>query len=316
MPASLAPSAQARSIAVVGGGASGALMIAHLMRLVGDDVHLTLIDPGAEIGRGLAYATENESHRLNVRASNMSAFADDPDHFWRWLKAEGYEGEARFTFAPRALYGRYLASLIEDGLTRTGAPRVRWLRDTVAGLSPSDGAVTLRFSGGEAAAFDVAILCCGHEPSEKLEAPFVSPWEEPSSWNEAPASTILILGTGLTMVDAAISLGESGHSGRIVAVSRRGLLPQDHRRIDRMPIAEAELPSPAKLAPFLRWLRLRARDEMRRGGDWRSFFDGLRPHTQALWLAMPSEDFSNMRAPGGTRIATAWRRRSQPRSKL
>jgi uncharacterized NAD(P)/FAD-binding protein YdhS len=279
----------ARSIAIVGGGASGALMTAHLLKRADRDVRLTLIEPRAEIGRGLAYATENESHRLNVRASNMSAFADDPDHFWRWLKAGGHKGEDRFCFVPRSLYGRYLANLVADGLGEAGAPRVRWLRKTVVCLAERDGAVSLRFSDGEPAAFDVAVLCCGHEPSEKLAAPFVSPWEEPSSWKAAPDSTILILGTGLTMVDAAVSLSESGHRGPIVALSRRGLPPQAHRRAGLASIAESELPPPAKLASFLHWLRGRARNEMQRGGDWRSVIDGLRPHTQAIWRAMPSE---------------------------
>jgi uncharacterized NAD(P)/FAD-binding protein YdhS len=289
MSTSRAPLAGARSVAIVGGGASGALMAAHLLKRAAGGVRLTLFEPRAQVGRGLAYATENERHRLNVRASNMSAFPDEPDHFWRWLRANGYEGEDRFCFVPRSVYGRYLASLIEDRLAETGATRVRWLRKTVIGLAPRGGSVVLRFSGSETAAFDVAILCCGHEPAERLAAPFVSPWEEPSSWNAAPDSTILILGTGLTMVDAAISLSESGHRGPIVALSRRGLLPQAHRRVERAPIAEAELPSPARLAPFLRWLRARARDEMQRGGDWRSVIDGLRPHTQAIWRAMPSE---------------------------
>ena len=290
MSASLAPrtKAGARSIAIVGGGASGALVAAHLLRRAGDDVRLTLIEPRAQLGRGLAYATENESHRLNVRASNMSAFADDPDHFWRWLRADGHEGEDRFCFIPRLVYGRYLASLVEDYLTETAAPRLRWLRKIVVGLTERDGSVILRFSSRETAAFDVAILCCGHEPSEHLAAPFVGPWKDPRAWNAAPDSTILILGTGLTMVDAAISLSESGHRGSIVAVSRRGLLPQAHRRVERAAIEETELPSPAKLADFLHWLRAGVRDEMRRGGDWRSVIDGLQPHTQAIWRAMPS----------------------------
>jgi uncharacterized NAD(P)/FAD-binding protein YdhS len=291
MLASLAPSRKADScsIAVVGGGASGALMAAHLLKCAGDAVRLTLIEPRAQIGRGLAYATENESHRLNVRASNMSAFPDDPDHFWNWLQANGHKGEDRFCFLPRSVYGRYLGSLIEDRLAETGPRRVRWLRETVTGLSERDGSVILRFSGSETAVFDIAVLCCGHEASETLEAPFVSPWEEPRSWNTAPDSTILILGTGLTMVDAAIALSESGHRGPIVALSRRGLLPQAHRRVEPAQITEAELPSPARLASFLNWLRARARNEMQAGGDWRSVVDGLRPHVQAIWRAMPKK---------------------------
>jgi uncharacterized NAD(P)/FAD-binding protein YdhS len=288
MLASLAPSKQANaySIAIVGGGASGALMMAHFLKYAGDAVRVTLIEPREQIGRGLAYATENESHRLNVRASNMSAFPDDPDHFWRWLRANGHSGEDRFCFVPRMVYGRYLGALVEDRLAESDA-RLRWLREIVTGLSERDGSVTLHFSGSEPGVFDMAVLCCGHEASERLEAPFVSPWEDPRSWNAAPDSTILILGTGLTMVDAAIALSESGHRGPIVALSRRGLLPQAHRRVEPAQITEAELPSPARLASFLHWLRARARNQMQSGGDWRSVVDGLRPHVQAIWRAMP-----------------------------
>src|SRR5580658_247629 len=148
MLASLAQSRKADgcSIAIVGGGASGALMTAHLLRFAGEAIRLTLIEPRADIGCGLAYATENESHRLNVRASNMSAFPQDPDHFWRWLKANGRQGEDRACFVPRSVYGRYLASLIEDHLADAGAPSVRWLRKTVVGLAQREGSVILRFS--------------------------------------------------------------------------------------------------------------------------------------------------------------------------
>jgi uncharacterized NAD(P)/FAD-binding protein YdhS len=290
MLASLSPSRNANgcSIAIVGGGASGALMTAHLLRCADDAVRVTLIEPRALLGRGLAYATENESHRLNVRASNMSAFPDDPDHFWNWLRANGHRGDDRFCFVPRMVYGRYLGGLVEDRLAETGPRRVRWLREIVTGLNERDGSVTLRFSGADAAVFDLAVLCCGHEASETLDAPFVSPWEDPRWWNTAPDSTILILGTGLTMVDAAIALSESGHRGPIVALSRRGLLPQAHRRVEPKPITETELPSPARLSSFLNWLRARAREDMQNGGDWRSVVDGLRPHVQAIWRAMPS----------------------------
>jgi phytoene dehydrogenase-like protein len=99
MSASLARStkAGARSIAVVGGGASGALMAAHLLKRAGDDVRLTLIEPRAQIGRGLAYATESDSHRLNVRASNMTRF-----QMTRIISCDGCERadtRARIAFA-------------------------------------------------------------------------------------------------------------------------------------------------------------------------------------------------------------------------
>ncbi len=316
MLASLAQSrkADACSIAIVGGGASGALMTAHLLRFAGDAIRLTLIEPRAKIGRGIAYATENESHRLNVRASNMSAFPDDPDHFRRWLRANGHRGGGRFCFVPRLVYGRYLGSLIEDRLAESDAPRARWLRETVTSLSARDGSVTLGFSGGQTAVFDMAVLCCGHEASETLEAPFVSPWEDPNSWNTAPDSTILILGTGLTMVDAAIALSESGHRGPIV--SRRGLLPQAHRRVDVAPIAQTELPSPRSLLFCIGFARERAiKCEAPEIGEASlTVCDRTSRQYGAPCRANLAEGSSNTRALGGTFIATAWLRRSKRRS--
>jgi uncharacterized NAD(P)/FAD-binding protein YdhS len=89
------------------------------------------------------------------------------------------------------------------------------------------------------------------------------------------------------MVDAAIALSESGHRGSIVAVSRRGLLPQPHRRVEPARITATELPSPRRLASFQHWLRARAREETLNGGDWQGVIDGVRPHVQAIWRAMP-----------------------------
>ena len=87
---------------IVGAGASGALMAAHLLRRNSGGVSVTIVEKRADLGRGLAYATGNPNHLLNVRAANMSAFADDPDHFWRWLAAQGEAGniggEDRFRF--------------------------------------------------------------------------------------------------------------------------------------------------------------------------------------------------------------------------
>ena len=83
MLASLAPlrKADACSIAIVGGGASGALMTAHLLTCAGDAVRVTLIEPREQIGRGLAYATENASHRLNVESVEHERFPRRPRSF-------------------------------------------------------------------------------------------------------------------------------------------------------------------------------------------------------------------------------------------
>jgi len=108
-------------IAVVGGGATGALAALHLARVSGkpaSEIDISVIEPAAEIGRGLAYTTNDPRHLLNVRVANMSAFADEPDHLFRWLEREvvvrGINCPTPFCFIPRSLYGAYLAELLRE----------------------------------------------------------------------------------------------------------------------------------------------------------------------------------------------------------
>ena len=102
-------------IAIIGGGASGALMALHLARaLPFGGAEITVIEPAEEVGRGLAYSTDDPEHLLNVRVANMSAFADQPDHLSRWLQSRG-PSVAHLTplcFISRSIYGAYIADMM------------------------------------------------------------------------------------------------------------------------------------------------------------------------------------------------------------
>ena len=69
-----------RKVMIVGGGASGVIFAVNLAR-ASSDTDITIIERRADLGRGLAYSTKDPTHLLNVRAANMSGFADDPEHF-------------------------------------------------------------------------------------------------------------------------------------------------------------------------------------------------------------------------------------------
>lgn len=278
-------------IVIVGGGASGALMAAHLLRSRPNNLAVTIVETRAELGRGLAYSTGNPSHLLNVRAANMSAFADEPDHFARWLSTQRDAPRAtedpEFRFVSRGIYGRYLESLIRQHL---GGPEegraLTVVRDQARRLTLASTGVEIALASGPPIRGDIAILACGHE-SFAAESPlYVSPWAEPVGGGAPSDATLLILGTGLTMVDTALALQERGHRGRIVALSRRGLPPHAHRRVDPLRIDAKSVPLDRELSGMLGWLRRLAREREAQGGDWRSVVDGLRPHTQPIWRAM------------------------------
>jgi uncharacterized NAD(P)/FAD-binding protein YdhS len=278
-----------RHFIIVGAGASGALAAAHLLRGAPRGVTVTVIEKRAQVGRGLAYATGNPNHLLNVRAANMSAFADDPGHFLRWLEVEdpaaGGGGGNGFQFLPRGLYGRYLESLL---LSHRGAESraLTIIHDAAAALNVTPSGVEVTLEAGKPVRGDVAILACGHESIVDEGPIYVGPWAEPVGGGAPLDSTLLILGSGLTMVDVAIALRQHGHRGRVVAVSRRGLLPQPHRDVEPWAIDTQKAPFDRDPATVCRWLRSLARDCEVRGGDWRSVIDGLRPHTQTIWRMM------------------------------
>ncbi|TGR72982.1 FAD-dependent oxidoreductase, partial [Mesorhizobium sp. M2D.F.Ca.ET.223.01.1.1] len=68
------------SIIIVGGGASGVVLAAHLLMSSNPDLRVTLIEKRPHFGQGMAYSTLLSAHVLNVKASGMSAYADDPTH--------------------------------------------------------------------------------------------------------------------------------------------------------------------------------------------------------------------------------------------
>jgi uncharacterized NAD(P)/FAD-binding protein YdhS len=278
-----------RHAIIIGGGASGVLLAYQLLQNVDSGFRVTLIERRTVIGRGPAYHTSNPEHVLNVRAANMSALPDDPEHFWRWLsnRAEGPQCPDPYCFVPRRTYGDYLASLIAPLTSSESAPpRLTIVHDQCVDLSEGPAGVAVTLADGSRQVGDVAILATGNDsPIAKLPCD-ADPWAPPSGAIDKDA-TVLILGTGLTMVDYVLSLLRDGHGGQIVAMSRRGLLAKAHRRTDTMRIDEREVPFGATASRLLRWLRGRIDTHVVEGRDWRSVIDAIRPYTQRLWQELP-----------------------------
>lgn len=274
----------ARHLTIVGGGFSGTLLAINLLRHEGPRATLIERDPG-RLGRGVAYSARQPTHLLNVRAANMSALPDHPDHFVRWLERNGL-GDAA-SFASRAVYGRYLNDLLAEAGARFPG-RLTILEGEAVGLEERPDGVAIRLADQTELGADLAVLAPGnlppHVPAEIARAGldwdrFVAdPWGSDPAEGLTGIDTVLLLGTGLTAVDAALALEASGFEGRIVALSRRGLLPRVHAVVG----ASAKLTErpPSRTVALLRSVRERARQQ-----DWRLAIDELRPHTRGIWRA-------------------------------
>ncbi|MFD1810193.1 FAD/NAD(P)-binding protein [Gemmobacter lanyuensis] len=142
-----------------GGGASGVLAAAHLLRAA-PSAHVTVVEPNDRLGAGLAYATADRTHLLNVCAGRMSALADDPGHFLGWLARQGQDDDAG-RFVPRRVYGAYLADLLTPWRT-TRQPRVRHIRSVCVDLAAGPQGITATLADGSTLCADHAILATGH----------------------------------------------------------------------------------------------------------------------------------------------------------
>jgi len=276
-----------RTVAVIGGGFSGLLTAIHLLQ---GDPHLVvrLVERAPRFGRGRAYAASQADHLLNVRAANMSAFPDRPGHFVEWLRAEG-EAAGPDAFVSRARYGDYLQSLLRDEIVDPcAAGRLLLEADEAVALTPRQGRWRVELALGRGFEADACVLAVGLLPPAPLpgaddtvaEAPnyVAEPWRlDPQT---APGGHVLLLGSGLTMVDVALSLAGSGR--RLLAVSRHGLISRAHGAVGPAlaPRGGFETASAA-----LRTLRDHAR-----AVGWREAVDSIRPMTVGVWRNWPAAE--------------------------
>jgi uncharacterized NAD(P)/FAD-binding protein YdhS len=285
-------------IAIIGGGYSGTLVAVNLVRLARKPPRITIINDHRPDGRGVAYGTRRIEHLLNVAARNMSAFPDRPDHFLKWLRTRAEydlvpDYELRERFVPRMIYGDYLKSLAHHHLGEA-----TYLKGEAIDVN-NNGNITLA-DGSEIHA-DRIVLATGNEAPACMPGAEAltghpgwagNPW---LPWHEKlppDTGTIILLGTGLTTVDAIITLRALGWLGRIHAVSRHGWLPHAHfRGIDYtdFPPADVDLATLGleKLVALMEHHCARLREM---GANPGIIVDKMRPHTQRIWQHFTLEE--------------------------
>jgi uncharacterized NAD(P)/FAD-binding protein YdhS len=284
-------------IAIIGGGASGTLAAVQLLRQAAGQrlaLQVVLIDRYGRHGRGQAYSTGHEAHLLNTMAGQMSALPDEPDHLARWARVPGE------TFLPRRDYGQYLCETLEQA-ARQALPTALLDRShsEITAISRTEGSgrpLRLTGSGGWIDA-DVAVLALGAATAGlPFDAPdshriISDPWGPGALDGIRDGKPVLIVGTGLTMIDLAVAVSEQSPGSPIYAVSRHGLLPRPHpgrpgTGADVLP-ALADSRGPARLTDLLAQVRAAVAAEPE---HWHEVVGTIRPHVPELWRGLPDSD--------------------------
>jgi uncharacterized NAD(P)/FAD-binding protein YdhS len=282
-------------VAVVGAGASGTLTAIHLMASRSHDLTVTLHDASGELGKGLAYATTDRRHLLNVRSRHMSAFPDIPSDLVEWARRTGRQPDAQ-AFLPRRDYAVYLRETLE----RLSDERFSFRPERVVDIAPVSGGFEVHAAGGRVTRAAAVVLAHGNQRPASLTVDGVplpgvrwhlsDPWDLERLTALAPDAVVVLVGTGLTAVDAAITLLEDAPGRRVVMVSRHGLLPTAHVEQSSTAWLSPVPSGPVTADQLAALLRDQVAAARRQGVDWRPVVDGLRTPTQGLWQRLDLDE--------------------------
>lgn len=295
------------TIAIIGGGFSGTMTAVNLARLSSRPLRVCLINSGHPAGRGVAYGTKRAEHLLNVAARNMSAFPDHPNHFLDWLRTRSEYSDLpdvvlREIFVPRRVYGDYVRAVSLMYLASVDSRhqvQIEIVEETAVSVTKRPGGAVIATESGKTVEADRVVLATGNQQPASLPssngpfhhpAYFDNPWID---WEGRLANTeqdVILLGTGLTMVDMFLTLSEAGWRGTIRAVSRNGLLPLSHFRGIEYPSFPPAEPEKMGLSGLVENMERHCARLRQLGANPTICVDKLRPHTQRIWQHLSADE--------------------------
>lgn len=289
-------------IAIIGAGFSGCALAVQLLRNFGDrPLRIAMLNRHATLARGVAYGTHSPSHLLNVPAGRMSLFPDNSDDFLNYARQIDPEITSG-SFVWRSLYGSYLETRLKEAVAAAPKAEFRQITGEAVGMTPPAGGGITHITSADGSAIEckMVVLATGNyapaNPSVPEPVFFESrayirdPWASNALEDIADHKPVLLIGTGLTMVDVALELDRRGFANRLLAISRRGLLPQPHRDHVPTPFDPSRLLAELSAGEgrILRYLQIVRRYSKNSRGDWRDIVGALRPVTATLWRRLDS----------------------------
>ena len=290
-------------IAIIGGGFCGLMTTVNLLRKATTPLKISLINTGYPLGRGIAYSTYSSTHALNVIAGNMSAFPDKPDDFIDWVhEKDEYKNIDKAllyrTFLPRNLYGEYIEQVWKTALVNKPAyVELNCIDDKAVDVEVGDDLVVVLLQSGKQINATKLVIATGNsEPRDPLipnaafyasKAYFRNSWKGESVEANKPGKDVLIIGSGLTMVDTILGLLEKGFTGKIYSLSPHGfgILPHRHGGMKYTGL-EKELKEPYQLDELVRLAHRHIRIVRKLGLSAEPIIDSLRPYTQKIWQSL------------------------------
>lgn len=303
-----------KSIIIVGGGASATLLLAHLSQQLNVDipVDIYIFDDRGAFNLGNAYQVKDPSFILNVPANHMGAYCDRPDDFYQWMlsfpdlwrnlhddfKYINYEPD---DFVPRMIYGAYLGWISDTSLLLAAQKNIQVHKITakVTSIFHHKNKLVVNTDAQEFLPADTVILATGNStPACEPRGPqvFSSPYDHNfvrQDWKKI--KDLIIVGSGLSMVDAVQYLAQQNYQGCIQVFSRHGLLPMPHCDAEQSPLVPFLFSNLSSARDIIRCVREYIKNNSSQGIEWQTTLNSLRHAVNPAWLGLPPHERKKLR---------------------
>ncbi len=287
-----------KTITIIGGGASGAIILINILKHHANaPIAVKWIEKTGEFGIGTAYSTNKDYHLLNVPANSMGIYHDYANDFFEWLLKKGY-AYTEHDYVPRKIFGDYIKDQLFLHLRNNISISIDLIQAEVTDINidiENDGYILSLQNHKKINSNHIVLATGNFLPSDlKLNnMDYVNsenycrdPWSNQLNDNLKRTDDVLIIGTGLTMVDKILDFYHQIHKGKIICISRNGYLPFTHNPCSRhqkyTDYTQELLDAPNALDLFS-ITRKHIDIGIKSGIDWRVVVDSFRPSLPIIW---------------------------------
>ena len=282
------------TVCVVGGGFTGAAAAIACLSRLDRPFRLVVVEPSASLGRGVAYGAHHPLHLLNVRTRDLSVRAGQPGDFLNWAFRQLDQGENHaglheglaHTFLPRQLFGEYVRERFFETVEGRDDVEVTIVKAVATSCGKEGDRFTLRFDRAEPVRVDVVLLATAYGLQASTLTGALAPFDALPPERINGAKTMMIIGSGLTMVDVLIGARRDGFQGKVTVISKHGQLPRPHASKGVVP-RESGLSRSKRLSSLTTAVAIACAAAEAHRTPWQAVINSVRSSLQDIWQGLP-----------------------------